>query len=66
MMVTGWKGILTYLEKNGVAISIRTLKNWHYKKEPIPFRKTSKGIGGRVYIYAKDLTTWFDRVTSSA
>ncbi len=66
MMVSGWKGVLKYLDEHGIGVSLRTLKKWHYERIRIPFRKTYPGISGRVYIAESELERWLNNVTSNA
>ncbi|MGE0630957.1 MAG: hypothetical protein AB7O96_01010 [Pseudobdellovibrionaceae bacterium] len=61
-LIVGWKGIMQQLHKFGADFNMRTIKEWHYKRMPIPFQKTYQIQQGRVYIEKEQLQKWLREV----
>ncbi len=45
MILRGWKNIASYAK-----VHPQTARNWHYYRLPIPFFKSGKGYGGKIWI----------------
>lgn len=62
-IITGWKGIVNFLNQIGVDFQLRTIKSWHYERLKMPLRKSHHNMQGRVMIRKEDLLKWLDAVT---
>lgn len=58
-LVEGWKGMLRAFNAIGITMAERTLKRWHYERNPIKFQKTYPSPRGRIIIDKKKLYDWY-------
>ena len=61
-MLQGWKDCIGLLRQMGVIISLRTLKEWHYQRKPIPFEKTWPSPYARIEIPKSEFIAWYKEV----
>ena len=59
-MIVGWKSIAV-----NIGVHLRTVKRWHYEREPIPFLKTTKAQQGKVMIDEQDLKAWLKKMSAT-
>ena len=60
--LVGWKSFAQF-----AGFSLRTLKRWHYEKEPIPFKKTGRGRQQNSVVVDRDeLKAWLSRTVLHA
>lgn len=56
-MIVGWKSIA-----QATGFHMRTVKRWHYEREPIPFKKTSSAQQGKIMIEESQLREWLNSI----